>query len=281
MYLSNTTVIFFLGRLNTFEGVIPSDSTLSEKQEAIENKTFDKLSDLDISKTSSTEDLIDVKEKDNFKKGDKISKKIIISEDQTDSTTAVKHISGSDEENEKLLASEDSKQDGKIATKKALLDDRESKVPSSRQSEDVQATEEKDKASTKQMTVVTNKESSAEDAESKEDKDLNKHDNIISSQKMQADEKQKTEALTFTERSTDDDKYLDDSARGKSADLSSTESRVSTLNVEENLSPERTSSPRDKKSERIKRDDGERPETETGKPKYIRALNIQKITKTF
>lgn len=212
-----------------------------------------------------------MKEKDSFKKGDKISKKIIISEDQTDSTTAVKHISDLDEENGKLLASEDSKQDGKIATKKALLDDRESKASSSRQSEDVQVTEEKDKASTKQMTVATNKESSAEDAESKEDKDLSKHDDIKSSQKMQADEKQKTEALTFTERSTDDDKYLDDSARGKSADLSSTESRVSTLNVEENLSPERTSSPRDKK-ERIKRDDGERLETETGKPKYIRVL---------
>jgi len=84
-------------------------------------------------------------------------------------------------------------------------------------------------------------------------------------QKIQTDEKQKTEALTFTERSTDDDKYLDDSARGKSVDLSSTESKVSTLNVKESLSPEKTSSPRDKKSECIKRDDRERLETKTGK----------------
>lgn len=273
------TIIFFLGRLNTFEDVISSDSTLHKKQEAIENKTFDKLSDLNISKSSPTEDLID-KEKDSFKKGDKISKKIVISKDQRDSMTAMKHISGSDEENGKLLASEDSKRDEKIATKKALLDDRELKALSSRQSEDVQVTEEEDKTSIKQMKVVT-KKSSAEDIESKEDKNLNKHDDIKSSPRMQANEKQKTEVLTFTERSTDDDKYLDDSARGKSADLSSTDSRVSTLNVEENLSPERTSSPRDKKSERIKRDDRERLETETGKLKYIRALNVQKNHKNI
>lgn len=106
------------------------------------------------------------------------------------------------------------------------------------------------------------------DAESKEDRD--KRDDMKSLQKMQTDEIQKMEALTLTERSTDDDKEnLDDSARGKSADLSSTESRVSTLNVEENFSPERTGSPRDKKSERIKRDDGERLETKAGKlPKF-------------
>lgn len=245
---------------------------MREKQEALEAKTFDKLSDLNVSKSSPTKDLID-KDKDSFKNGDKIDKNTVISEDQGDSTTAMKHISGSGEENVKLLASADSKQDEKTVSKKVLLDDRESKA--SRQSdagqtvsslkenvEDVQiTTEEKDKTSTKQISMrIATKESSAEDTKLKEDKDLNKRDDIKFSQKMQANEKQKMEA--FAERSTDDDKYLDDSARGKSADLSSTESM---LNVEGSLSPERTDSPRDKKLERIKRNDKERPETETGK----------------
>ncbi|XP_011870567.1 PREDICTED: ankycorbin isoform X2 [Vollenhovia emeryi] len=218
------------GRLNTFEGAIPSDSMLREKQEAIEDKAFDK-------------EVID-KEK-------------------------VKHISGSGEENGKLLASEDLNRDGKTATKKALLDDGESKAsrqPDAHQTvsslkenvEDVQVTsEEKDKTSTKQIsTKVVTKESSAE---LKENKDLDKRDDIKLSQKIQADEKQKTEALI--ERSTDDDKYLDDSARGKSADLSSVDSM---LNVEESLSPERTGSPHDKKLERIMKNEKERAETETG-----------------
>jgi len=185
----------------------------------------------------------------------------------------VKHISDSGEENEKLLIFEDSKQNGKITAKNDLLDDGESKA--SRQSdarqtvsnlkeniESVQVTNEETeiKILTKQtsMKVVTKEIS----AESKEDKD-NKRDDIKSLQKIQTDEKQKTEALTFTERSTD--KYLDEAARGKSADLSSTESKVSTLNAEESLSPEKMSSPRDKKSERIKRDDRERLEAKTGK----------------
>ncbi|XP_024873145.1 ankycorbin isoform X2 [Temnothorax curvispinosus] len=238
-------------RLNTFENAIPSDSTLREKQEA----TIDK-------------------EKDSFKNGDKLGKNIVISEDQRDSTTAMKHISSAGEENGKLLASEDSKRDEKTIAKK---DDGESKT--SRQSdarqtisslkenvEDVQVTsEERDKASTKQTSLKTiTKESSAEDAELREDKYLNKRDDIKFSQKMQVDEKQKTEALTFTERSTDD------SARGKSADLSSPEPRVSMLNMEESPSPERTGSPRDKKLERIKKTDKERPETETDKDfRYI------------
>lgn len=69
------------------------------------------------------------------------------------------------------------------------------------------------------------------------------------------------------------------SVRGKSVDLP-TESRVSTLNVEDNLSPERTGSSHDKKSERIK-SDKEQPEVETGKsPKYIRVLNIQTFINT-
>lgn len=261
---------------------------MREKQEAID-KTFDQLSDLNISKSSPTKDLID-KEKDSFKNGDKISKNIVISEDQRDSATVVKRLSGSGEENEKLLASKDLKQE--IAAKKVLSNDGESKAlrqSDARQTvsslkenvEGVQIThEEIDKVSTKQTSIkVVTKENLAEDSESKEDKEVNRRDDIKSSQKMQADEKQKMEALT--ERSTDDDKYLDDSARGKSADLSSTESRVSMLNVEDSLSPERTGSPRDKKSKSIKRDDRERLEAETGKsPKYIRILNIQKIIKT-
>lgn len=219
---------------------------MREKQEAIKDKTFDKLSDLNVSKSSPTKDLIDM-EKDSFKNGDKIDKNIVISEDQRDSTSAMKHTSGSDEENGKL-ASTDSK-DEKTVSKKVLLDDRESKA--SRQSD-------------ARQTPSSLKEN-VEDAELKEDKDLNKRDDIKFSQKMQANEKQKMEA--FAERSTDDDKYLDDSAHGKSADLSSTESM---LNVEESLSPERTDSPCDKKLERIKRNDKERPETETGKsPKYV------------
>lgn len=252
---------------------------MGEKQEAIEDKMFDKLSDLNVSKSSSTKDLID-KKKDSSENGDK---NIVISQDQREST-AVKHISGLGEENGKVLASEDSKKDGKTATKKTL--DGDSKA--SRQSDarqivsslkesvkDVQVTsEEKEKASTKQISneKVVAKESAAEDAELKEDKDWTKHDDIKFSQKMQA-EKQKTEA--FTERSTDDDKYLDDSARGKSADLSSTEPRASMLNVEESLSPERMGSSHDQKLERVKRNDKERPETKAGKlPKYIRTLNV-------
>jgi len=218
---------------------------LREKQEAIEDKTFDKLSDLNVSKSSPTKDLID-KEKDSFKTGDKIDKNTVIS-DQKDSTSAMKHISGSDEENGKL-ASTDSK-DEKTVSKKVLLDDRESKT--SRQSD-------------ARQTASSLKEN-VEDPELKEDKDLNKRDDIKFSQKMQANEKQKMEA--FAERSTDDDKYLDDSAHGKSADLSSTESM---LNVGESLSPKRMDSPRDKKLERIKRNDKERLEAETGKsPKYM------------
>lgn len=255
------------------ESAISSDNTSREKQETMEDKTFDKLSDLNISKSK---DLI------------KTEKDTIISKIQEDSMTAVKHISDLDAKSEKLLASEDLKRDGK----KVLLDDGESKA--SKQSdnppqtisslkenvEDTQVTSE-EKASTKQISSkIVTKESSAKDAELKEDKDLNKSDDIKFSPKIQPDEKQKTEA--FTERSTDDDKYLDDSARGKSADLSSTESRMSMLNVEESLSPERTGSPRDKKLERIKRNGKERPETEIGKsPKYIKYfLNISKIIKT-
>lgn len=263
-------IIFFLGRLNTFESAIPSDNMSRDKQEAMGDK-----SDLNASKFSPTKDVID-KEKDSFKNEDKIGKNTMISEDQRDSTTTMKHIL--DEENEKLLASEDLKRDGKTAAKK--LDDGESNV--SRQSnerqtvrkenlDDVQVTsKEKDKVSTKQTSMKMVTKESSEDAEFK-DNDLNKRNDI----KMQADEKQKMEALT--ERSTDDDdKYLDDSARGKSADLSSTESRVSMVNMEESFSPERTGSPHDKKLERIKRDNKEKPET--GKlSKYITALDISKI----
>ncbi|XP_018352608.1 PREDICTED: ankycorbin-like [Trachymyrmex septentrionalis] len=192
-------------RLDTFESVIPSDSTLYEKQEAIE----------------------------------------------------VKHITGPDEENGKLLISEDSQQNGKMATKKTLLDDKESKAL---KQSDAHQTVSNLKENVESVQAICKE---VKDAESKEDKD--KRDDIKSLQKMQTDETQKTEALALTERSTDDDKEnLDDSARGKSADLSSTESRVSTLNVEESYSPERTGSPRDKKSERIERDDGEQLETKAG-----------------
>lgn len=240
---------------------------MREKQEAIEDKTFDKLSDLNVSESSPTKDLI-AKKKDSFKNEGKNTINIIISKSQRDSVTAVKYILSSGEENGKLLTSEDS-----TAAKKTLLDDEELKA--SRQRSDTCQTmkenveevtsKEKDKASTKQMSMkIVTKESSAENVEFKEDKDLNK--DIKFSQKMQADEKQKTEAFT---ESTDDDKYLDDSARGKSADLSSTESRASMLNAEESFSPERMGSPHDKKLERIK-NDKERPETETGKSsKYI------------
>jgi len=162
-----------------------------------------------------------------------------------------------EEENGKLLISEDSQQDGKIATKKTLLDDKESKAL--KQSDAHQISNLKENVEGVQAICEEVK-----DAESKEDKD--KCDDITSLQKMQTEETQKTEALTLTERSTDDDKEnLDDSARGKSADLSSTESRVSTLNVEESFSPERTGSPGDKKSEHIERDDEERLETKAGK----------------
>lgn len=242
---------------------------MREKQKAMEDKT----SDLNVSKLSPTKDLID-KEKDSFKNEDKIGKNTMISKDQRDSTTTVKHIL--DEENEKPFASEDSKRDGKTAAKK--LDDEASNV--SRQSDghqavrkenvdDVQVTsKEKDKISTKQTSMKMVTKESSEDTEFKEDNDLNKRNDI----KMQTDDKRKMEALT--ERSTDDDKYLDDSARGKSADLSSTESRMSIANVEESFSPERTSSPRDKKLEHIKRNE----QPETGKlSKYITALNILKI----
>ncbi|KAG5336685.1 ANK1 protein, partial [Acromyrmex charruanus] len=166
----------------------------------------------------------------------------------------VKHITGPDEENGKLLISEDSQQDGKIVTKKTLLDDKESKAL---KQSDAHQTVSNLKENVEDVQAICEE---VKDAESKEDKD--KHDDIKSLQKTETDETQKTEALTLTERSTDDDKEnLDDSARGKSADLSSTESRVSTLNVEESFSPERTGSPRDKKSEHIERDDGERLET--------------------
>ncbi|XP_012054541.1 PREDICTED: ankycorbin [Atta cephalotes] len=200
-------------RLDTFESVIPNDSTLYEKQEAIE----------------------------------------------------VKHIMGPKEgENGKLLISEDSQQDGKIATKKTLLDDKEAKA--SKQSDAHQISYLKENVEDVQAICEEVK-----DAVSKEDKD--KCDDITTLQKMQTDETQKTEALTLTERSTDDDKEnLDDSARGKSADLSSTESRISTLNVEESFSPERTGSPREKKSEHIERDDGERLETKAG-DKNIRYID--------
>ncbi|EGI59460.1 Putative ankyrin repeat protein [Acromyrmex echinatior] len=164
----------------------------------------------------------------------------------------VKHITDPDEENGKLLISEDSQQDGKIVTKKTLLDDKESKIL---KQSDAHQTVSNLKENVEDVQAICEE---VKDAESKEDKD--KHDDIKSLQKMETDETQKT--LTLTERSTDDDKEnLDDSARGKSADLSSTESRVSTLNVEESFSPERTGSPRDKKSEHIERDDGERLET--------------------
>ncbi|KYN20221.1 Ankyrin-2 [Trachymyrmex cornetzi] len=198
-------IVFLLGKLDTFESVIPSDSTSYEKQEAIE----------------------------------------------------VKHIAGPGEENGKLLISEDSQQDGKIATKKTLLDDKESKTL---KQSDAHQTVSNLKENVEGVQAIYEE---VKDAESKEDKD--RRDDIKSLQKMQTDETQKTETLALTERSTDDDKEnLDDSARGKSADLSSTESRVSTLNVEESFSPERTGSPRDKKSERIERDDGERLETKAG-----------------
>ncbi|XP_011155470.2 ankycorbin isoform X2 [Solenopsis invicta] len=235
------------GRLDTFENEIPSGSTLREKQEPIEDKTFDHLSDLNISKSSPTKDLID-EERDNIedsKNGNQINKSTVILENQKDSTTAVKHISGSGEENDKLLASKDLKQDENIAAKKDLSKDEESKQSDARQTinslkenvEGVQATyEDKDKVSTKETST---KEDFAENSESKEDKEVDKRD-IKVSQKMQADEKLKTEALT---------------------DLP-TESRVSTLNVEDNLSPERTGSSHDKKSERIK-SDKEQPEVET------------------
>lgn len=221
-------------------------------------------------KSSPTKDLVD-KEKGSFKDGDKIIKSTVISEDQKD-TTVMKHISSVETGK---LASEDSKRDEKIVAKKTLLDDGESKA--SKQSdarqtasdlkenvESVQITKNEDTVLTKQTStkVVTEEISAKDKAESKEHKDMNKRDDIKSLEKMQVDEKQKTEA--FTERSTDDDKYLDDSARGKSADLSSTESRVSTLNVEESLSPERTGSLRDKKSEPIKKDGKERSEIKTG-----------------
>ncbi|KYN01084.1 Ankyrin-1 [Cyphomyrmex costatus] len=190
--------------LNTFESVIPSDSTLYEKQEAIE----------------------------------------------------VKHITGPDEESGKSLISEDSQQDGKIAMKKTLLGAHQSVSNLKESVEGVQVTcEEKDTVSTKQKVIT--KEIITKDAESKADKDeVNKLGDKKSLQKIQTDETQ--EALTLTERSIDDDKEnLDDSARGKSVDLSSTESRISMMNVEESLSPERTGLPHDKKS-------GERLETKTG-----------------
>lgn len=125
----------------------------------------------------------------------------MILENQKDSTTAVKHISGSGEENDKLLASKDLKQDENIAAKKDLSKDEESKQSDARQTinslkenvEGVQATyEDKDKVSTKETST---KEDFAENSESKEDKEVDKRD-IKVSQKMQADEKLKTEALT-------------------------------------------------------------------------------------
>ncbi|XP_025074915.1 LOW QUALITY PROTEIN: ankycorbin [Pogonomyrmex barbatus] len=256
------------GRLNISVDVTASDGTLREEQETIEDNTLAKSSDLNISESKSTEDLIDEKEKILRTRWESGSFK-----DDGDSSL-VKHIVVSGEE--KTLVSEDSKQDGKTATKKILSDNGESKVSSSRQSDahkDINGSKddgegaqitygERDKISTKQMETVT-KENLAKDAESR-DKDLNKGDDIESSQKIQTDEKQKTETQAVTERSTDDEKDdLDDSARGKSADLSSTESRVSILNAEETLSPEKTSLPHDKE-ERVKKDDKDQPETETG-----------------
>lgn len=224
----------------------------------------DKTSDLNVSKFSPTKDLID-KEKDGFKNEDKIGKNIMISEDQRDSTTTVNHTLG--EENEKRLASEDLKRDGKTTAKK---DDGES-----RQFDECQTVRNLKENVENVQIISKEKDKASEDAEFKEDKDLNKRNDIKISQKTQADEKQKmTEALT--ERSTDDDKYLDDSARGKSADLSSTESRMSMVNMEESFSPERSGSPHNKKLEHIKRNDKNQPET--GKSsKYIKTLNIPKI----
>ncbi|XP_012524095.1 ankycorbin isoform X2 [Monomorium pharaonis] len=265
------------GRLNTLESVTPSDSMLREKQEAIKDETFDQLSDLNIPKSSPTKDLID-EEKDSFKNEDKST---VILEEQRDSMTVIKHISGLDEKNEKLnelLASKDLKQDEKIAIQKDLLNDEESKA--SRQSnarqivsslkeniEDIRGThEEKDKVSANQTSIkVLNKENLADDSESKEDKEVNKRYDIKFSQKMQADEKQKTEALS-TKQSTDE--YMDDSARGKSADLSSIESRMS-LNMQDSVSPERRSSPHDKRLERIKKDNKEPDETGDKDFRYI------------
>jgi len=76
MYLLNIGYIFLLGRLDTFESVIPNDSTLYEKQEALEGERFNKLSDLNIFKSDSIKDLFN-KKKDSFKNGNEISIKIL------------------------------------------------------------------------------------------------------------------------------------------------------------------------------------------------------------
>lgn len=117
--------------------------------------------------------------------------------------------------------------------------------------------EKKSKTLTKQISTKAIVKGSSEKIElkSKEDKDLANNSYIEKKQKME----------TPTEQSIDD-RDLDDSARGKSTDLSSTESRTSMLNAEDTLSPERTDSFREKKSDYSpQEDDREQLEDERGK----------------
>ncbi|KAL0118532.1 hypothetical protein PUN28_009299 [Cardiocondyla obscurior] len=242
------------GANNTKEGRLSSNSALYETQDPIEDKTFDRLSDLNVSKSSPTKDLD--KEKIKLENEDEKSENSIVSKNQTDSSVAVKHILVSGDDDGKLLTSQDLKQDKKTDEKSKTL--KQSDMQATSSLKENECLDEKDKTSTKQIStkVVTN-ENLIDAVQLKEDKNV-KCDNINNLEKVQADTKQKM----------DDDKYLDDSGHSKSVDLSSMESKAS-LNMEESFSPERTSSPRDKKSERIKKHDKNHPETKTGDRDYI------------
>lgn len=210
---------FFLSldKLNVLESATSDNDIPPSVME--QDEISDQLFDLNInsSETKLDENFID-EERDasSSKSEEKPDKDYLISQEKTRSvvtTTTMKALSDTDEENERNARETWSEEHENEPKGKTLIK----------------------QVSTKVVTEETSLESSTENVESKKDRALNGHVNADSSEKTREGKRNKrTKTPISSQRRSIDDRDASVSAYDKSAtNLSSTKSRASALNSEE------------------------------------------------